>query len=145
MPPTPVPMTTAHRSGSAPTSPASATASAAASPTPATRPCQNDATSCPATFFTPVPVMATRWRPAWSSAVAVTTARSESRSGPARSARSSLPLRGPLGPRDVELLLEGHDELDEVEAVGVEVLLEPCVLGDDVGLDAQHLDRRLLD
>ena len=48
-----------------------------------------------------------------------------------------------LGDRDVEALLEGHHELDQVEAVGVEVLLEAGVLGDGVGVDAEHLDGHL--
>ena len=40
---------------------------------------------------------------------------------------------------DVELVLEGHHELGEVEAVGVEVVGEAGLLGDLVGLDGQHL------
>jgi hypothetical protein len=48
-----------------------------------------------------------------------------------------------LGHGDVEALLEAHDQLDEVEAVGVEVFLEAGVLDDRVGLDAQDLDRDL--
>src|SRR3954463_692632 len=41
---------------------------------------------------------------------------------------------------DPELLLEGHDELDDVQAVGAEIVDEAGVLGDLVGLDAQMLD-----
>ena len=41
---------------------------------------------------------------------------------------------------DVELVLEGHDELGEVEAVGVEVVGEAGLEGDLAGLDGQHLD-----
>src|SRR5205807_386016 len=41
---------------------------------------------------------------------------------------------------DVELLLERHHQLDEVEAVRVEVLLEPRLLVDRLGLDAEDVD-----
>src|SRR5581483_9156210 len=49
-----------------------------------------------------------------------------------------------FGDGDVEALLERHHELDEVEAVGVEVLLEPGFLGDGRRVDGQYFDRRLL-
>ena len=45
-----------------------------------------------------------------------------------------------FGHFDVEALLETHHELDEVEAVGVEVFLEASRFGDLVGLDTQHFD-----
>src|SRR4051794_11725927 len=45
-----------------------------------------------------------------------------------------------LGHLNVELLLEAHHELDEVEAVGLEVLLEPGLLSDLRGLHREHLD-----
>src|SRR3546814_12766289 len=47
--------------------------------------------------------------------------------------------------RDVELLLEGHDQLDEVEAVGIEVVGEAGLLGDLAGLDGEDLHRALLE
>src|SRR5690349_24892984 len=50
-----------------------------------------------------------------------------------------------LRDRDVELLLERHHELDEVEAVGVEVVTE-AGLGHDLVLgDREHLDGALLE
>src|SRR5687767_2918850 len=49
-----------------------------------------------------------------------------------------------FGDGDVEALLEGHDELDEVEAVGVEVLLEAGFFGDCRRVDGQDFNRRLL-
>src|SRR5215207_10630700 len=55
------------------------------------------------------------------------------------------PLQLLLGDGDVELLLEGHDELDEVEAVGVEVVAE-AGLGHDLVLGhGEHLDGALLE
>src|SRR5438105_3134761 len=42
-----------------------------------------------------------------------------------------------FGDGDVEPFLEGHDELDEVKAVGVEVLLEPGLLGHCRRVDGQ--------
>src|SRR3546814_4900435 len=47
--------------------------------------------------------------------------------------------------RDVELLLEGHDQLDQVEAVGIEVVGEAGLLGDLAGLDGEDLHRALLE
>src|SRR5207237_690286 len=45
---------------------------------------------------------------------------------------------------DVVSRLERHDELDEVEAVGVEIFLEAGFLGDGRRVDGQDFDRRLL-
>src|SRR5207245_1826030 len=42
-----------------------------------------------------------------------------------------------------EALLEGHDELDEIEAVGVEVSEEAGSLGDSVTLDPEDGHRRV--
>src|SRR5512143_4025489 len=53
-------------------------------------------------------------------------------------------LRGIVGDLTAELLLEGHDELDGVEAVGSEVVDEACILGDLVGLDPEMLHHDLL-
>src|SRR3954452_14565481 len=50
-----------------------------------------------------------------------------------------------LGNFDVEALLESHHELDEVEAVGVEVFFEACTFGDARRLDAQHFRGNILD
>src|SRR5947209_18450270 len=46
---------------------------------------------------------------------------------------------------DPELVLELHDQLDEVERVGVEILLEGRLLVDLALVDAQLLDQDLLD
>src|SRR4051794_25815790 len=46
---------------------------------------------------------------------------------------------------DVEALLEAHHELDQVEAVGVEVLLEARGLGDRAGVHGEHFRGNLLD
>src|SRR5262245_53106147 len=45
-------------------------------------------------------------------------------------------LRGIVGNFATELFLEGHDELDGVEAVRPEVVYEACCLSDLVGLDS---------
>ena len=45
-----------------------------------------------------------------------------------------------VGDRDAELLLERHDELDDVERVGAEVVDERGLLGDVVLLDVELLD-----
>ena len=45
---------------------------------------------------------------------------------------------------DTELFLERHDELDNVEAVGTEVVDEARVLGHLIGFDAEMLDDDLL-
>jgi len=44
-----------------------------------------------------------------------------------------------LGDGDVELFLDGHHELDQIEAVGVEIVFEAGVLGDERTLDAEDL------
>src|SRR5436853_3856078 len=54
------------------------------------------------------------------------------------------PVEVLFGNGDVEALLEGHDELDEVEAVGIEVLLETGFFGDSRRVHCQDLDCRLL-
>ena len=62
-----------------------------------------------------------------------------------RPGRRSRSLELLLGDLDVELLLERHHQLDEVEAVGVEVVAE-LGLGHDLVLgDRQHLDGALLE
>jgi hypothetical protein len=53
-------------------------------------------------------------------------------------------LGGVVRDLDVELFLEGHHELDGIEAVGPEIVDEVCVLGHLVGLDAEVLDHDLL-
>jgi len=45
---------------------------------------------------------------------------------------------------DAELFLEGHDELDGVEAVRTQVLDEVGAIDDLLGLDAEVLDHDLL-
>ena len=45
---------------------------------------------------------------------------------------------------DSELFLERHDQLDEVEAVGAQVVDEAGLLGDLLLLDAEMLDDNLL-
>src|SRR5438132_561286 len=98
---------------------------------PARRVCQKLSRSHAVGVFTPSPVTATlsRWR--WSSpfppsmsGVGTQLAEDERQ----RLADGLDALEVLLRYRDVEALLEGHDELDEVEAVGVEVLLEPGLL-----------------
>src|SRR5207247_4571608 len=49
-----------------------------------------------------------------------------------------------LGNGDVEALLDCHDQLDDVEAVGVEIGKEPGPFGDLSGVDAEDLDTELL-
>src|SRR6185295_4902202 len=53
-------------------------------------------------------------------------------------------LGGVVRDLDPELLLERHDQLDDVEAVGAEIVDEARFLGDLVGFDAQMLDDDLL-
>ncbi|PAV74279.1 hypothetical protein WR25_27087 [Diploscapter pachys] len=53
-------------------------------------------------------------------------------------------LGGIVGDLDPELFLERHDELDDVEAVGTQVVDEARVLGHLVGFDAEMLDDDLL-
>ena len=53
-------------------------------------------------------------------------------------------LGGIVGNLAAELLLERHDQLDGVEAVGAEIVDEAGVVGDLVGLDAEMLDDDLL-
>src|SRR5581483_206999 len=54
-------------------------------------------------------------------------------------------LRVLVGDLDPELVLELHDQLDEVERIGVQVFLERCVLADLALLDAELLGQDLLD
>src|SRR3954454_8970057 len=49
-----------------------------------------------------------------------------------------------VGNLDSELLLEGHDQLDDVEAVGAEIVDEAGFLGDLAFLDPEMLDDDLL-
>src|SRR4051794_23232344 len=53
-------------------------------------------------------------------------------------------FRGIVRNLDAELFLEGHDQLDDVQAVRTEVIDEARVLGDLVGLDAEMFDDDLL-
>src|SRR5688572_4906636 len=53
-------------------------------------------------------------------------------------------LGGVVGNLDSELLLEGHDQFDDVEAVRAEIIDEARFLGDLLGLDAKMLDDDLL-
>src|SRR5688572_17459088 len=53
-------------------------------------------------------------------------------------------LRGVVGNLDPELLLESHHQLDDVEAVGAEVVDEAGFLGDLLRVDAEMLDDDLL-
>src|SRR5206468_7668976 len=46
---------------------------------------------------------------------------------------------------DPELVLELHDELHEVERVRIEIVLERCLLGDLILLDAELLRQYFLD
>ena len=46
---------------------------------------------------------------------------------------------------DPELVLELHDQLDQVERIGIEVLLERSLVGDLVFVDAELLDEYALD
>ena len=97
----------------------------------------------PAGVLTPMPVTATRGPAAMvevSVGVAHAFAATLAEDEVDRLADGGDALEVLFGHRDVEALLEAHDELDEVEAVGVEVLLEAGLFGDGVGLDAQHLD-----
>src|SRR5438067_1833834 len=50
-----------------------------------------------------------------------------------------------VGDLDPELILELHDQLDEVERVGVEVVLERRLLGDLILLDSELLRQDFLD
>src|SRR3712207_6692432 len=54
-------------------------------------------------------------------------------------------LRVLVGDLDPELVLELHDELDEIERVGVQVFLEVRLLGDLALLDPELLDQDVLD
>src|SRR5579862_7068092 len=192
-PPIPVPITTAHRAGSAPGSPASPSASAAAAkPSCVTRstrrasfaprysvgsksrtshPMRTDSgdaskrwigaaaerplRSCearasrvvPAGVLTPTPVTATRARPRASVAsFAGTLLRPHLREHEVDGlADGRDTFEVVLGHLDVEALFEAHHQLNEVEAVGVEILLEARTLGDEPGLDAQDLGGDILD
>src|SRR5918995_533163 len=50
-----------------------------------------------------------------------------------------------IGNLESELILEIHDDLDQIERVGAEILLERCLLGDLALLDAELLAQRTLD
>src|SRR5688572_9257714 len=128
---------------------------------------QNVATSQPAGVFTPTPVTATRGRPRWSVALmfgisSSLISRSAEKAEVSHERTSSVgaqlaehegeggadrldPLQVLFRYGNVEALLEGHDELDQVETVGVEVLLEAGLLGDGRRVDGEHLHRRLLE
>ena len=49
-------------------------------------------------------------------------------------------LGGVIGDFDVELFLEGHDQLDVVEAVGAEVVDEAGLFGDLLRVGVEVLD-----
>src|SRR2546427_706469 len=110
---------------------------------PATRAAQVLATSFPTGVTSPIPVTATR--------------RGE-RGGASLFAFPHLVVeivhRGPDGAQllrlfvrdvDVEFLLEGHDQLDRVEAVGPEVFHEARVVGELVALDPKLFDDNVFD
>ena len=54
-------------------------------------------------------------------------------------------LGGVVGDLDVELFLEGHDQLDVVEAVGAQVVDEAGLLGDLLRIGVQVFDDDLAD
>src|SRR5439155_2969262 len=103
-------------------------------------------TSTPAGVFTPMPVTTTRGRACESRRFTMLRSRLRGDFGHHEVdglADGADVLEILFGHRNVEPLLEPHHEFDEVEAVGVEILLEAGVLDDRVGIDAQHLDRDL--
>src|SRR5436190_10134298 len=105
---------------------------------PATRAAQVLATSFPTGVTSPIPVTATRRVTLFAFPHLVV----------------QIAHRGPDGAQllrlfvrdvDVEYLLERHDELDRVEAVGPQVFHEARVIGELVALDAQLLDDDVFD
>ena len=50
-----------------------------------------------------------------------------------------------VGDLDPELVLELHDQLDEVERIGIEVILEGRLFGDLIFLDSELLCQDFLD
>src|SRR5262249_5172062 len=99
---------------------------------PRRSPDQNASTSVPAGVLTPRRVPAPRTRPRASVAPLVVTCLRPhlGQHEIDRLAHGRDAFEVVLRHFDVEALLEAHHQLDEVEAVGVEVLLEPSGLGD---------------
>ena len=107
-----------------------------ASPGSTSSPSQKASTPMPQRASTPSPVTATR-RPLHQSLEVTRSSAWPTVSTPSSSSSSTA---------DVELLLERHDQLDQVEAVGVEVVGEAWPRGSTLlGVDGQHLDRALLE
>src|SRR5690606_6373112 len=102
---------------------------------PASRPLQVDSTSVPTGVTSPRPVTTTRCAKLFPDlGVEITQGIS-----------NGAELFGVLvGDVDVELLLEGHDELDRVEAVGAEILHEARLVRQLLPLDAEFLDNDVL-
>src|SRR5688572_1388504 len=103
---------------------------------PASSPSQVDSTSVPTGVTSPRPVTTTRRVKLLPDLLV------EIRHGIANGAEL---LRFLVGDIDVELLLERHDQLHGVEAVGAEVLHEAGIAGQLLPLDAELFDDDILD
>src|SRR4051794_778516 len=106
---------------------------------------QNSSRVLPAGVLTPSPVTATRGRPRASLPSPGTSLRpdlGEHEVDRVSDRRDALEVV--FGDFDVEALFETHHELDEVEAVGVEIFLESGGFGHARRLDAQYLGGNLL-
>src|SRR5690348_5248774 len=119
--------------------------SGAAAETPDASASQHESTSQPAGVFTPKPVTATRTLPLWSRAAVIGASPNLGEHHVDRVPDGGDAFQILFGNLDVEALLEPHHELDEVEAVGVEIFLETSRFGDRVGLDTEHLDGNVTD
>src|SRR6267378_6618330 len=100
---------------------------------PATRAAQVLATSFPTGVTSPIPVTATRRVTLLAFPHLVMEIRHR------RPDRAEL-LRLFVRDVDVEFLLERHDQLDGIEAVGTEVFHKACVVGELVAFDAELFD-----
>src|SRR4029079_446372 len=98
---------------------------------PSRRPRQVESTSVPTGVTSPRPVTTTRWVKLFPDFLV------EVRHGITDGAELFRLLVRDI---DVEFLLEGHDQLDRVEAVGAEVFHEAGVVGQLFALDAQLFD-----
>src|SRR6266511_2373280 len=103
---------------------------------PSSKPAQIESTSVPTGVTSPRPVTTTRWVKLFPNLLMQVI----------HGIADRAQLLGFLvRDVDVELLLEGHDEIDSVEAVGAEVLHEAGVGGELFPLDPQLLDDDVLD
>src|SRR5690242_7443384 len=103
---------------------------------PSSRPAQVESTSLPMGVTSPRPVTTTRWVKLFPDLLVQVAHRITD---------GAELFRFFVRDVDVELLLEGHDQLDRVEAVRAEVFHEAGVGGELLALHTQLLDDDVLD